>query len=124
MIRLRELLSDKNLTTMPYVYDGFSARMVEDMIDLTFMTGFGVSATYGTPDAGLIGMAEMVHNAEVICGALNRIPCIGDGDTGYGNPMNIKRTVMKYAQAGMSGIMIEDQNMPKKCGHTREECRG
>jgi 2-methylisocitrate lyase-like PEP mutase family enzyme len=120
VVRLRELLNDKNLTTMPCVYDGFSARMVEDMgFELTFMTGYGVSATYGTPDAGLIGMAEMVHNAEVICGALNHIPCIGDGDTGYGNAMNVKRTVMKYAQAGLSGIMIEDQVMPKKCGHTR-----
>jgi 2-methylisocitrate lyase-like PEP mutase family enzyme len=62
------------------------------------MTGFGVAATYGLPDAGLISVAEMVTAANTICGALKRIPCIGDGDTGYGNPANVKRTVRKYIQ--------------------------
>jgi 2-methylisocitrate lyase-like PEP mutase family enzyme len=118
--RLRELLESKNMTQMPCVYDGFTARMVEDMgFDLTFMTGFGVSATYGLPDAGLASAAEMFRSAEIIANSLDKIPCIGDGDTGFGNPANVKRTVIKYAQAGMSGIMIEDQVMPKRCGHTK-----
>lgn len=118
--RLRELLEAKNITQMPCVYDGFTARMVEEMgFDLTFMTGFGVSATYGLPDAGLTSSAEMIRSAEIIANSLKRIPCIGDGDTGFGNPANVKRTVIKYVQAGMSGIMIEDQVMPKRCGHTK-----
>jgi 2-methylisocitrate lyase-like PEP mutase family enzyme len=83
--------------------------MVLYTVDLTFMTGFGVSAAYGLPDTGLISAGEMVDQASVIMGSLKRIPCIGDGDTGYGNPVNVKRTVTKYAQAGMAGIMIEDQ---------------
>jgi len=87
--------------------------------NLTFMTGFGVSASLGTPDAGLVGLSEMATAAAVVCGCLNQIPCIGDGDTGYGNPMNVRRTVMKYYQMGMSGIMIEDQVLPKRCGHTK-----
>jgi len=94
--------------------------MVESAgFNLTFMTGFGVSASYGLPDTGLLSMGEMATTASIICGNLKKIPCIGDGDTGYGNPMNVKRTVTKYAQAGMSGIMIEDQFSPKRCGHTK-----
>ena len=82
--------------------------MVESAgFNLTFMTGFGVSASYGLPDTGLLSMGEMATTASIICGNLKKIPCIGDGDTGYGNPMNVKRTVTKYAQAGMSGIMIK-----------------
>ena len=105
---------------MPCCYDGLTARLVENAgFELTFMTGFGVSATFGVPDAGLLGAQEMFQSAATICNSLQNIPCIGDGDTGYGNPMNVKRTVMKYVQAGMAGIMIEDQVMPKRCGHTK-----
>ena len=119
--RLRYLLTNSDdLLVMPCCYDGFTARMVEQAgFDLTFMTGFGVSATYGVPDTGLVSAGEMVSSASVICGALRRIPCIGDGDTGYGNAVNVKRTVHKYAQAGMAGIMLEDQVAPKRCGHTK-----
>ena len=60
-------------------------------------------------DIGLVSSEEMIRSASVICNSLKHIPCIGDGDTGYGNPMNVKRTVAKYSQAGMAGIMIEDQ---------------
>lgn len=109
-MKLREILVDDELTVMPCCYDGLSARLVEAAgFNLTFMTGSGVSATYGLPDTGLISAAEMVTAANTICGALKRIPCIADGDTGYGNPANVKRTVRKYIQAGMAGIMIEDQ---------------
>ena len=109
-----------DLITMPCCYDGLTARLVEDAgFDLTFMTGFGVSATYGVPDAGLIAAQEMYQSASTICNSLQNIPCIGDGDTGYGNPLNVKRTVRQFAQAGMAGIMIEDQVSPKRCGHTK-----
>jgi 2-methylisocitrate lyase-like PEP mutase family enzyme len=119
--RLRYLLTQSDdLLVMPCCYDGFTARMVEQAgFDLTFMTGFGVSATYGVPDTGLVSAGEMVSSASVICGALRRIPCIGDGDTGYGNAVNVKRTVHKYVQAGLAGIMLEDQVAPKRCGHTK-----
>eukprot|EP01041_Mallomonas_annulata_P005422 gene5422-10861_t len=118
---LRRMLNDENeLILMPCCYDGFTARLVEGAgFNLTFMTGFGVSAIHGTPDAGVISAGEMASAASIVCGALRNIPCIGDGDTGHGNPINVKRTVQKYAQAGLSGIMIEDQLSPKRCGHTK-----
>ena len=101
-------------------FDGLTARLVENTgFDVTFMTGFGVSASYGLPDLGLVAGQDMVHSASTICNTLQRIPCIGDGDTGYGNPMNVHRTVTRYSQAGLSGIMIEDQVSPKRCGHTK-----
>uniref|UniRef100_K3XBH4 Carboxyvinyl-carboxyphosphonate phosphorylmutase n=1 Tax=Globisporangium ultimum (strain ATCC 200006 / CBS 805.95 / DAOM BR144) TaxID=431595 RepID=K3XBH4_GLOUD len=86
--------------------------------ELTFMTGFGVSAVHGFPDTQLLSFGEMERSAKDICTALKRIPCIGDGDTGYGNALNVKRTITAYAQAGMAGIMLEDQVSPKRCGHT------
>jgi len=86
---------------------------------LTFMSGFAVSgARIGHPDAGLISYGEMVDVGRTICEAVS-IPVFGDGDTGYGNPMNVKRTVKGYAHAGFGGIMIEDQVAPKRCGHTK-----
>jgi len=116
---LRKILSSNRLTIMPCCYDGLSARLVESAgFNLTFMTGFGVSATYGLPDTGLVSVSEMLQNACTISSSLRNIPCIGDGDTGYGNAINVRKTVISYAQAGMSGIMIEDQVAPKRCGHT------
>eukprot|EP00931_Biecheleriopsis_adriatica_P042967 TRINITY_DN24528_c0_g1_i2.p1 TRINITY_DN24528_c0_g1~~TRINITY_DN24528_c0_g1_i2.p1 ORF type:complete len:329 (+),score=77.48 TRINITY_DN24528_c0_g1_i2:135-1121(+) len=119
--RLRKLLAErKGIITMPCVYDGLTARLVERMgFSLTFMTGFGVSAAHGFPDCQLVSYQEMLDTAFQICGSLRRICCIGDGDTGYGNAVNVKRTVHGYAQAGMAGIMIEDQVAPKRCGHTK-----
>ena len=124
--RLRYLLEEsEDMIVMPCCYDGMTARLVEQAgFDLTFMTGFGVSATYGLPDTGLVSAGEMVATAGVICGTLQRIPCIGDGDTGYGNAVNVKRTVQKYVQAGMAGIMLEDQLAPKRCGHTQGKSVG
>jgi 2-methylisocitrate lyase-like PEP mutase family enzyme len=117
---LRAMLSSSTITLMPCCYDGLTARLVEQAgFDLTFMTGFGVAASYGLPDTGLLTASEMWERGSVINNVLERIPCIGDGDTGYGNPMNIKRTVKKYSEMGFAGIMIEDQVSPKRCGHTK-----
>lgn len=83
------------------------------------MTGFGVAAAHGYPDTQLLSFGEMARSARTVCASLQSIPCIADGDTGYGNALNVKRTVAEYAQAGMAGIMIEDQVSPKRCGHTK-----
>ncbi|KAI9341905.1 putative carboxyvinyl-carboxyphosphonate phosphorylmutase [Obelidium mucronatum] len=83
------------------------------------MTGFGTSAVHGFPDTQLISYEEMVATARTITSALKSIPCIGDGDAGYGNALNVKRTVRGYIQAGLAGIMLEDQVSPKRCGHTK-----
>lgn len=105
---------------MPCCFDALSARLIEQAgFPLTFMSGFAVSAArLGAPDTGLISYGEMVDQARAICAAVS-IPVIGDGDTGYGNAMNVKRTVRGYAQAGLACVMIEDQVAPKRCGHTR-----
>eukprot|EP00439_Symbiodinium_sp_Y106_P011609 s501_g1.t1 len=119
--RLRRLLAERQeIIVMPCCYDGLTARLVERMgFELTFMTGFGVSAVHGFADCQLVSYQEMLEAAFCICGSLERICCIADGDTGYGNAVNVKRTVRGYAQAGMSGVMIEDQVAPKRCGHTK-----
>lgn len=118
--RLRNLLTDPGILIMPCCYDAFSARMIERAgFPLTFMSGFAVSAArLAVPDTGLISFAEMLDQGRNICSAVS-IPVFGDGDTGYGNALNVKRTVREYARAGFAGIMIEDQVAPKRCGHTR-----
>lgn len=117
--RLRELLAEPGLLLMPCCFDGLSARLISDAgFQVTFMSGFGVSAArLGAPDRGLISYGEMVSQGRDVCAA-SSIPVIGDGDTGYGNALNVKRTVRGYAQAGFAGVMIEDQVAPKRCGHT------
>jgi 2-methylisocitrate lyase-like PEP mutase family enzyme len=118
--RLRGLLSRPGLELMPCCFDGLSARLVERAgFELTFMSGFAVSAArIGAPDAGLISYGEMLDQGRSICGAV-QIPVLGDADTGYGNALNVKRTVHGYAQVGFASLMIEDQVAPKRCGHTR-----
>jgi len=105
---------------MPCCFDALSARLIEQAgFPLTFMSGFAVSAArLASPDTGLISYGEMVDQGRNICEAV-KIPVIGDGDTGYGNPVNVKRTVHGYARAGFACVMIEDQQAPKRCGHTR-----
>lgn len=117
--RLRSLLAEPGLRLMPCAFDALSARLIEEAgFSLSFMSGFGVSAArLALPDTGLISYAEMLEQGRNVCAA-TRIPVIGDGDTGYGNPLNVKRTVRGYAQAGFAGVMIEDQLAPKRCGHT------
>ncbi|MBK7951336.1 MAG: isocitrate lyase/PEP mutase family protein [Deltaproteobacteria bacterium] len=118
--RLRALLAEPTLRVMPCCYDALSARLVERAgFPLTFMSGFAVSATrLAAPDTGLISFGEMLDQGRGICGAVG-IPVIGDGDTGYGNPLNVRRTIEGYARAGFAAVMIEDQLAPKRCGHTR-----
>jgi len=117
---LRRLLAGDDLLVMPCCFDALSARLVEEAgFPLTFMSGFAVSAArLGLPDTGLASYGEMLDQGRQICGAVS-IPVIGDGDTGYGNAMNVRRTVDGYARAGFAGVMIEDQVAPKRCGHTR-----
>ncbi|MCP3985666.1 MAG: isocitrate lyase/PEP mutase family protein [bacterium] len=105
---------------MPCCWDAWSARLIERAgFGLTFMSGFAVSAArLGLPDTGLISYAEMLDQGRNLCDAVE-IPVIGDADTGYGNPMNVQRTVRGYARAGFACAMLEDQLAPKRCGHTR-----
>ncbi|WP_193368264.1 isocitrate lyase/PEP mutase family protein [Pelagibius marinus] len=117
---LRGLLAKPELAVMPCCFDALSAKLIEQAgFPVTFMSGFAVSAArLGLPDTGLISYGEIVDTGRNICAATS-IPVIGDGDTGYGNAVNVKRTVKGYAQAGFASVMIEDQVWPKRCGHTR-----
>jgi carboxyvinyl-carboxyphosphonate phosphorylmutase len=102
----------------PGAYDALSARLIEQAgFAAVYMTGFGTTASLiGRPDVGLLTGAEMVDNARRIVAAVD-VPVIADADTGYGNAINVVRTVQLYEQAGVAGIQLEDQVMPKKCGH-------
>ena len=117
-VQLRELIGGPSPVLAPGCYDALSARLVEEAgFPAAYMTGFGSSAGYlGRPDVGLMTMAEMVDNARRIVDAVD-IPVIADADTGYGNPINVIRTVQAYERAGVAAIHIEDQVAPKKCGH-------
>ncbi len=117
---LRDLLQQPGILTMPGCHDAMSARLIEEAgFKLGFMSGFAVSgARLGLPDTGLISFGEMLDQGRNICSAVS-IPMFGDGDTGFGNAVNVKRTVEGYARAGFACIMVEDQVMPKRCGHTR-----
>ena len=118
--RLRALLDKPGLHVMPCCFDALSAQLVERAgFGLTFMSGFAVSAArIGAPDTQLISYGEMLDQGRNICASV-AIPVIGDADTGYGNAVNVRRTVAGYAQAGFACAMIEDQLAPKRCGHTR-----
>jgi 2-methylisocitrate lyase-like PEP mutase family enzyme len=117
--RLRAILAKPDVLVLPGCFDALSAKLVERAgFAATFMGGFAVSgARLGAPDTGLISYAEMVDQGRDICAAVS-IPVFGDGDTGYGNAVNVRRTVRGFAQAGLACIMIEDQVAPKRCGHT------
>jgi 2-methylisocitrate lyase-like PEP mutase family enzyme len=117
---LKALLAEPRLYVMPCCWDALSARLIEQAgFPLTFMSGFAVSAArLALPDTQLISYAEMLEQGRALCGAVS-IPVIGDADTGYGNALNVKRTIAGYAQAGFAAAMIEDQLAPKRCGHTR-----
>ena len=119
--KLRELLAAPDIVVMPGCFDALSAKLVAEAgFTVTFMSGFAVSAArLGLPDTGLISFAEMLDTVRNCCSAAAKIPLIADGDTGYGNALNVQRTVIEYARAGAAAVMIEDQVSPKKCGHTR-----
>src|SRR5712671_3049387 len=129
---LRDLLAQPNIEIMPGCHDALSAKLVAGAgFKVTFMSGFAVAASrLGLPDTGLISFAEMLDSLRNCCTGAGKVPLIGDGDTGYGNALNVQRTVTEYARAGAACVMIEDQVSPKKCGHTggkqvipREEAR-
>lgn len=119
--RLRNALQQPGVLLMPCCFDALSARLIQEAgFPLTLMSGFAVSAArLAQPDTGLISFSEMLDQLRNICAAAPGLPVIGDGDTGYGNAINVLRTVREYARAGAAGIMIEDQVSPKRCGHTR-----
>ena len=116
---MRALLARDGCLALPGVYDGISARMADSLgFEALYMTGYGVVASaLGMADAGYATYTEMLDRVRCIAGAI-RVPFIADGDTGYGGLLNVDRTVRGYAAAGAAGIQIEDQEFPKKCGHT------
>jgi len=115
--RLRELLRKDGMTVAPGAYDGITAKLIEQAgFSAVYMTGAGTAATNGYPDYGLVTMTEMVENAGRIASAVE-LPVVADADTGYGNELNVVRTVREYERRGVAGIHIEDQGFPKKCGH-------
>lgn len=116
--RLRGLLSENSFIVAPGAYDCISAKAVEMAgFHAIYMTGMGTSVSrLGLPDYGLATMTEMVANAAAMAGCVET-PIIADADTGYGNELNMVRTVREYERAGVAGIHIEDQVFPKKCGH-------
>ncbi|MGD9531526.1 isocitrate lyase/PEP mutase family protein [Pseudonocardia sp.] len=116
--RLRALLAGPAPVLAPGAYDALSARLVEQVgFGAVYMTGFGTTASLlGRPDVGLLGGEEMIANARRMVAAVD-VPVIADADTGYGNAVNVLRTVASYEQAGVAGIHLEDQVSPKRCGH-------
>jgi 2-methylisocitrate lyase-like PEP mutase family enzyme len=115
--RFRELLKSTPLV-VPGCYDALSAKVLERAgFPAVYMTGYGTSlALLGLPDAGLATMSEMHLNARYIANAV-AVPVIADADNGYGNAINVMRTVREYIQTGVAGIHVEDQAIPKRCGH-------
>jgi len=115
--QLRVLLQRNGMTVAPGAYDCIGARVIEQAgFGAVYMTGAGTAATLGYPDYGLVTMTEMAENAGRLASAV-KIPVIADADTGYGNELNVTRTVREYQKRGVAGLHLEDQGFPKKCGH-------
>ena len=114
--RLRAMLTGSEMVLAPFIFDAFQARIAQAAgHHAAYMTGFGTAASRGFPDVGLLTMAEMVENVRYIANAVD-IPLICDADTGYGNPVNVYRTIREYEAAGAAALHIEDQVWPKRCG--------
>jgi methylisocitrate lyase len=119
MTRLRNLLKEPGIVVAPGAHDAFTAKIIEQTggFQAVYMTGSGAAMSLiGEPDVGLLTMTEMVTHARNIANAVT-LPIIADADTGYGNAINVARTVREYERAGVAAIHIEDQITPKKCGH-------
>jgi 2-methylisocitrate lyase-like PEP mutase family enzyme len=118
--RVHRILDEFGSIVFPGVYDTLSAKIVERVgFPMSFISGYSVAATaIGEPDLGLLTQTEIVERARRVCGSV-RIPIIVDADTGYGNPLNVIRTVNELIAAGAAGCFLEDQVWPKKCGHMR-----
>ena len=116
--RLRQMLKAPGIIVAPGAYDGFSARLIEAAaFHAVYMTGAGTAASHlGQPDLGLATLTEMATHASHIAGCVS-LPVIADADTGYGNVLNVVRTVREYERAGVAALHVEDQVAPKKCGH-------
>jgi 2-methylisocitrate lyase-like PEP mutase family enzyme len=116
--KMREMIIDKELILAPGAFDALTAKIIEAQgFNAVYMTGYGTAAAiFGLPDLGILTMTEMAQNASRIVDSIN-LPLIADADTGYGNPVNMVRTVREYEKAGVSAIHIEDQVWPKRCGH-------
>lgn len=115
---LKTRLENNEMTVVPGAYDALTGVLCEQAnFDAVYLTGAGVSySSLGRPDVGLITMTEMVSKAAALCEAVN-IPVIADGDSGYGNAINVYRTVREYERVGVAAIQLEDQTFPKRCGH-------
>jgi 2-methylisocitrate lyase-like PEP mutase family enzyme len=115
--KFREMLQTNRLLALPGVYDGITARLSEQRgFKAIYMTGAGTSMSFGFPDFGLLTMTEMAGRAGTIARSVG-IPLIADADTGYGNELNVTRTIREYERGGVAGLHIEDQLSPKRCGH-------
>ncbi|WP_242527431.1 isocitrate lyase/PEP mutase family protein [Ktedonosporobacter rubrisoli] len=116
---LRRMLEEPGLLLAPGAYDALSARLIAQAgFPLAYMTGFGTAASVlGQPDVGLVTMSEMVTRAAALTAVMGKRPLIADADTGYGSPLNVRRTVREYERAGVAALHLEDQAWPKKCGH-------
>jgi 2-methylisocitrate lyase-like PEP mutase family enzyme len=114
--KLRQMLNSERMIVAPFIMNALHAKIAEAVgFEAVYMTGAGTAAERGFPDVGLLTMTEMVTNAKYIANAVD-IPVVCDADTGYGNALNVQRTVREYEAAGVAGIHIEDQLFPKKCG--------
>lgn len=120
MTTLKQKLHGSDIVVAPGIYDMISVKLADQMdFDCLYMTGFGSVASYlGLPDAGLASYTDMLNRVSAFCGAA-QTPIICDGDTGYGGLLNVAHTVKGYEKAGAAGIQLEDQEFPKKCGHTK-----
>ncbi len=115
--RLRALLRAEPIVIAPGAYDGLTGKLIASAgFEAAYMTGAGTAAGFGYPDYGLLTMSEMADNAGRIVAA-SGLPVIADADTGFGNELNVFRTVREYERRGVAGLHIEDQEFPKKCGH-------
>ncbi|WP_137176412.1 oxaloacetate decarboxylase [Roseomonas sp. AR75] len=118
--RLRAVLAQPDIALIPGCHDALGARLIAQAgLPAVFLSGYAVSAArLGLPDAGLLSYAEMLNAARDVCAA-TALPVIGDADTGFGSPINVRRTVMGYHQVGVACVMIEDQVFPKRCGYAQ-----
>jgi len=115
--QLREMMARDGMVLAPGAYDGLTAKLIQQAdFSSVYMTGGGTSSGFGYPDYGLLTMSEMVENAGRIADAVD-LPVISDADNGYGNELNVFRTIRAFEKAGVAGVHIEDQVFPKRCGH-------
>src|SRR5438105_1306932 len=118
-VTFESLLASRELLVLPGAFDALSARIaVKAGARAVYMTGFGVvGASFGVPDIGLIGPDQMSERVRAIAGAIAPVPLVADGDNGHGGPLDVVQLVRAYEEAGASAIQLEDQVIPKRCGH-------